>query len=164
MPTFLVEICNGVRIETTSDPIQCCRSDAIITTIDRNQNWSTQTDHAIQMVAGYGFHCKIRNKRQSMVDLQAYLAEAPGNNRTFTNVIFVVDLMTSPLQKVIYAGLGKADQARLKVVTIPRLRADSKKMPLQTKSAVESQLSSGALEYLSKNKKTNLTSIKFVFD
>lgn len=118
-----VEVDN-CTVEITEGDITRIDANAIITPINSEGSWFGGIDNAIYAVAGEHFHNQARGK--TLEDLNAVFAQGKRgmrwNRGSFDNVIFIIDDLKSPLNKVVEAGLFSADYNGMKEVLIPAMR------------------------------------------
>ncbi len=99
-------------------------ANAIIAPINSKELWFGGIDNAIYAVAREHFHDQVRGK--TLEDLDAVFAQGKRgmhwNRGNFDNVIFIIDDLKSPLNKVVEAGLFSADYNGMKEVLIPAMR------------------------------------------
>jgi hypothetical protein len=102
-------------------------ADALITTIDSGDRWYSSTDELIRKVADEHYHAQAEDVRP-LTDMQTVVARGHKEKHygAFDDVIFIVDDLLSPLEKVIYMGLVTAHIESYRTVLIPpHLRTSS---------------------------------------
>ncbi|MEK7497198.1 MAG: hypothetical protein AAB657_04855 [Patescibacteria group bacterium] len=106
-----------------SGDISQIKADALITAINSEGMWYGGIDGVINKVAGNIFHQQAADK---MPLKNEDTVVAKSNNQqhygAFTNVIFVIDDLKSPLHTIIYKGLMAAHTSGFKTVTLPTIR------------------------------------------
>lgn len=111
----------SVFLQVIPGDITSQSADALITAINSGGMWFGGINNAIQRVSGSVFHSQAAN--QQLRDGMTVLATGgPTGEGKFSNIIFIVDDLQQPLSDLICAGLGKADDAGMKKVTLPTIR------------------------------------------
>lgn len=140
-------------------------ADAIMTAINSGGMWFGGIDGAIQRVAGNHYHSQAQ-KAMPLTDLQTVVAKGNRKNHKgqFDNVVFVVDELESPLERVVYNGLEAVNNAGFRSVLVPTIRMGVMLGAVE-KSAQEAvdRISDGTQEFLDKyGKGASLQDLKFV--
>jgi len=110
-----------LEIKVVSGDIAQVKADALITAINMSGMWWGGIDDVIQRVAGNLFHNQAARK-MPLTEGQVVIAYGSINKGLFTNVVFVVDELSKPLRRVVYAGLKAANEAGFKSVSLPTIR------------------------------------------
>ena len=122
-------------------------------------------DGAIQRVAGNFYHSQAA-KAMPLINLQTIVAK--GNKYQhrgqFNNVVFVVDDLKSPLNKVVYTSLETASNEGYQHILVPTIRMGVMNGIVEkTPEEAISKMALGITEFLEKYaKKTRLTEIGLV--
>ena len=98
-------------------------ANALLTTINSGGMWFGGIDGAIQRAAGDLYHSQAQ-QAMPLSDLQTVIAKGNRTNHQgfFDNVIFIVDDLQSPLDKVLYNGLEASHNEAYKNILIPTMR------------------------------------------
>ena len=103
----LVQKVENTGIYVSQGDITRAPADAIITAVNSGGMWFGGIDGAIQNVAGNHYHTQA-SEEMPLNNLQTIITKGDRRNHhgEFDNVIFVVDDLQSPLDEVVYNGLG----------------------------------------------------------
>lgn len=114
---------NGTNIYVHNGDITQIPTDAIITAINSGGMWFGGIDGAIQRAASENYHVQV-SRVAPLSDLQTIVASGDkrSHNGQFDDVVFVIDDLQSPLEKVIGNGLEASNSTNHKKVLIPTLR------------------------------------------
>jgi O-acetyl-ADP-ribose deacetylase (regulator of RNase III) len=158
---------NKTRILVLDGDITMIKADAIITAVNSGGMWFGGIDYAIRRAAGRHFHELLAVKARRMplrdLDVHAIYGLTKCEDR-FSNVIFVVDDLKSPLEKVILAGLSEANAQGFKSVLLPAIRMGVMLGAVEkTPEEAIQEMVKGVEEFLAKQgKETSLEEITFV--
>jgi O-acetyl-ADP-ribose deacetylase (regulator of RNase III) len=110
------------KICTAEGDITQMPADALITAINLDGEWFGGIDYAIKKVAGEMYHAQA-GAAMPLCDLQTVIARGTGNHRgKFRDVVFVVDDLQSPLNRVVYTGLEAASNEGYQHILVPTIR------------------------------------------
>lgn len=112
------------RISVIEGDITKIPVDALMTAINSGGMWFGGIDGAIQRVAGNQYHAQA-SQASPLKNLQTIIARGgarPDRKIGFRDVIFVVDDLESPIDKVVYAGLETASLQGYSSLLIPTIR------------------------------------------
>jgi O-acetyl-ADP-ribose deacetylase (regulator of RNase III) len=109
------------EIDVQEGDITRAKADAMITAINPTGAWRGGVDEAIQRQAGDWFHSQARDALP-LRDTQTVLARSRGTT-PYKNVLFVIDELCTPLNKIVEAGLEEAERLQLAHVTLPVIRS-----------------------------------------
>ena len=97
-------------------------ADALMTAINSGGLWFGGIDGAIQRVAGNMYHNQA-SQAAPLNNLQTVVARGSGKHKgKFRDVVFVIDDLKSPLDKVVYAGLEAASNEGYTSLLVPTIR------------------------------------------
>lgn len=151
-------------VTVVSGDITRTKADALITAINSGGMWFGGIDGVINRAAGNLFHQQAANA-MPLRDGQTVVARSSGraHDGAFANVVFVVDDLKRPLQKIIYNGLKAASDTGFKSVSLPTIRMGVM-LGVVEKSVNEavSEMTKGVRKFLGENPDTTLKSITFV--
>lgn len=151
------------KINITEGDITQMPADALITAINSGGSWFGGIDGAIQRVAGNMYHSQAA-QAAPLRDLQTIVVKGTSHKGKFRDVIFVVDDLESPLNEVVYAGLGAASYQEYRSILVPTIRMGvmagaREKTPQETIG----KMALGVRDFLDKYADTTtLEDIKFV--
>lgn len=112
----------NITINLVEGDIAAVKADALVTAINSGRMWYGGIDGVIQRAANQMFH------RQAMACLslshgKTIVAKKQGDHRgQFGDVVFVIDDLEGPLNKVILAALIAASDAGYTTISIPAIR------------------------------------------
>lgn len=153
------------RLQVIEGDITKIKADAIVTAINSEGLWFGGIDRAIQIVAGNLYHYQAQ-RAMPLKDLQTVIAKRKGkkNLGLFEDVVFVVDDLVSPLNKVIYTGLEAANNEGYQSILLPTIRMGVMNGVVEkTEGEAIGKMAKGINEFLSEYaKKTKLENISFV--
>jgi O-acetyl-ADP-ribose deacetylase (regulator of RNase III) len=108
--------------EVIEGDIAAVPADAMITAINSEGMWFGGIDGVIQRHAGNMFHNQA-TAAMPLHHLDTVVARKRGNHTAkFGDVVFVIDDLKSPLNKVVTAALKAASKAGYRHVTMPTIR------------------------------------------
>ncbi|MEK6914665.1 MAG: hypothetical protein AABW83_03370 [Nanoarchaeota archaeon] len=140
-------------------------ADALMTAINSLGMWFGGIDGAIQRVAGNLYHNQVL-QATPLSDLQTVVARGgarPDRKIGFRDVVFVVDDLKSPLEKVVYAGLETANDEGYKSLLIPTIRMGVMAGDRETPKQAVRKLADGLSDFVSRySGRTKLEDIKVV--
>lgn len=116
-----------VKTRAVEGDITKIDADAIIAPINPDGAWFGGIDNAIKSVSGEQFHAQAQAvlMARGLNDLDTVIArraKLPRKAEAFDDVIFVVDALESPLEKVVLEALESADRAGYSKVSVPAIR------------------------------------------
>jgi len=153
-----------VEINVVSGDISKVKAGALITAINAGGMWFGGIDGVINKVAGNLFHEQAANA-SPLENGQAVVAHSNGHehNGAFSDVVFVVDELVSPLGRVICNGLQAASDAGFSSVSLPTIRMGVM-LGVVEKSTAEAvqEMARGVREFKSNNPDTTIETITFV--
>lgn len=151
------------RIYTVEGDITQLPSDALMTGINSGRIWDGGIDRAIQRVAGDMYHSQAL-RAPHLRDLQTVVAKKTGDHSgKFQDVVFVVDDLQSPLDKVVYAGLEAASDEGYKSLSVPSLRMGVMAGFVESPQQAIRRMADGLSRFVADHgAKTNLEDIRVV--
>jgi len=151
------------NIKVVQGDITQISADALITAINSGGLWFGGIDEAIQKVAGNMYHHQAA--QYTLKNLQTIVARGTKEHSgKFKDVVFVVDDLESPLNKIIYAGLERANNEGYQNILLPAIRMGVMAGTIEkTPQEATEEIALGLKNFLGKySKKTKLEDIKFV--
>src|SRR3989338_2410515 len=141
-------------------------ADALITAINSGGMWFGGIDGDIQRVAGNHYHSQA-SKAMPLQNLQTVIARGgarPDRKIGFRDVVFVVDDLQSPLDKVVYNGLESASNEGYQSVLLPTIRMGVMLGAVEkTPQEAIKRMSNGVKEFMQKyGSSTKIGDLKFV--
>ena len=140
-------------------------TDAVMTAINSGGMWLGRIDEAIQRAAGNQYHAQAK-AAMPLRDLQVVVAKGNKGSHSgeFRDVIFVVDDLQNPLNRVVYAGLEAAHQHGYEKIVVPTIRmGDMVGVVEKTPEEAVARMSEGINDFVLKyGGQTNLRNITFV--
>lgn len=152
------------KVSITNGNITQISADALLTAVNPRGDWFGRIDDAIIEVAGHMYHDQIEIN-PSLKDLQTIVARGGEPHQgKFRDIIFVIDDMKSPLNKVIYSGLEAVSNEDYQHVLVPTIRMGAARGVVEkTSREVIEQTALGVRRFLDEYaEQTRLQDIEFV--
>ena len=112
----------GTQIVIHDGDISQVPSDAMITAINSGGMWFGGIDGVIQRAAGTGFHQQA-SAAMPLKDGQTVVAKKRAAHRgAWGDVVFVIDDLQQPLNKIVRGALTAAGDAGYRTVSLPAIR------------------------------------------
>ena len=121
--TDYIKKIGSLGIQIVDGDITQIPTDAIMTAINSGGMWFGGVDCAIMSTAGGLYHDQAYTN-MPLKDLDVVVAKGNKNyhNGQFNDVVFVVDDLQSPLDRVIYQGLEAAHNESYSAIVLPTVR------------------------------------------
>jgi hypothetical protein len=152
-----------MKVLVHSGSITTVKADALITTIDLWGVWSSRFDTEIRVAPGDYFHDQAERVKP-LSDGQTVIAHGESLGLPFTNVVFVVDGLVQPLQRIVKAGLSAARDAGFQSVTLRPMRMAQQVGDLEMTRSAVSDMFWGVAAYLEEQPPNCIKVATFVSD
>jgi O-acetyl-ADP-ribose deacetylase (regulator of RNase III) len=149
-------IIDAIEGDITHEP-----ADALITATNSRGMYLGRVDKAINSVAGNLFHNQV-DRAMPLSEGQTILARGMGHGGSFHSVLFVVDNLVRPLNRVALTALRAAESAGIHRLTLPMMRTGAQLGRVEPTAEIAVHRLAQAVKAFAASNPRSVSSIRFV--